>query len=274
MKNLLPFLFLVLLFACQTESSESTQESVTYDTIRTGTGLQYYYLKKGEGRQIKDGSLVAAYNRLYLNDIDTVFWASEDNEDSTFSFIQGKTSLIKGALELYPLLREGDELVAIIPDSLGYGKEDNRGLPGGSTLVFNPIIIRSVSAPKEMLSDTLIATVENGSVEDVMDVYQSIASSELKDNYHMGLEHIRALFTSLEEPKRFSEIEELAIAFEAIAEDNTEKQGFRYSKVNAALSLLDTTKAVGYLNEIIEQDPEESFWKDMLERIASPPNQE
>lgn len=272
MKNLLPILLLAVFYACQPSGDESSQERMQNDTIRTGTGLEYYYLKKGNGRKIKEGSLVAAYNRLYLNDIDTVFWASEDNEDSTFSFIQGRTSLIKGALELYPLLREGDELVAIIPDSLGYGKEDNRGLPGGSTLIFNPIIIRSVSEPKKMLSDTLIATIENGSVQDVMDVYQSIASSSMKEEYHMGLEHLRELFTSLEEPRRFKEIEELSIAFETIAEENSDKQGFWYSKVNAAISQGDTAKAIVYLNEIVEQDPDEAFWKDMLSGLKNASN--
>lgn len=266
----LSLLLLIVAGACSTTKQESKEELTANDTISTRTGLQYYYIKKGEGRKIVEGSLVAAYNRLYLNDVDTVFWASEDNEDSTFTFIQGRTSLIKGALELYPLLREGDEVVAIMPDSIAYGKEDNRGIPGGSTLTFNPIIIRRVSEPKESLADTLWAILETGSVEEMMDVYRSISSSDLSNNYHMGLDQLGSLFTLTSKAERYEDAEKLAIAFEKVATNREERQGAWYSQLRAILQQGDTLRAISRTKEIIAMDPDEDYWKSMLEDLQKP----
>ncbi len=64
-------------------------------------------------------------------------------------FIHGKTRLIKGFSELNNYLSEGDEVVAILPDSLAYGKAGRNGMPGGATLIYKPYIVRSVSEPEE-----------------------------------------------------------------------------------------------------------------------------
>lgn len=52
-----------------------------------------------------------------------MIWSTDEEPDSVFSFVQSGTGLIKGALELYPLLQEGDEVVAIMPDSIAYGSK-------------------------------------------------------------------------------------------------------------------------------------------------------
>lgn len=261
-------LALSLLLSCTSTTEKAESDLIPNDTIRTGSGLQYYYLKKGTGRQIQDGSMVKAYNRLYLNDVDTVFWSTDNDEDSTFSYIHGRTSLIEGALELYPLLREGDELVAIMPDSIAYGKEDRNGLPGGSTLIFNPIKIKFVSEPKESLSDTLIAVIEDGSVEDMMSVYQDIMNSELKDKYHTGIDLMGDLYDTLLVQKRFAEVEEATAKFEAISESKDDLTGLWYYRILAVAQSGDTTRAIQILNETIEKDPDESYWKSMLEGMT------
>ncbi len=185
------FVFIVALsISCQQTNPKDASDrqeaeiNLPSDTIKTANGLQYFYIKKGQGRKITKGSYVKAYNRLYLNDADAVCWSSDNLPDSAFDWIHGKAGLIKGAGELYPLLREGDQVVAITRDSIGYGKEGRANLHGGATLVFNPIIIKSVSEPKEIISDTLIATLENKGLEQMISVYDGIKNSELKDNYH------------------------------------------------------------------------------------------
>jgi len=150
MKNII-FITLIILIvvSCVNNNSTEDQRNIALnDTITTPSGLKYIFLKKGTGRKIEVGSEVKAYTDLYLNDADTIFWTTAADKDSVFQFIHGKTRLIKGFTELNNYLSEGDEVIAILPDSLAYGKEGRAGMPGGATLIYNPYIVRSVSEPK------------------------------------------------------------------------------------------------------------------------------
>lgn len=252
-----------LIFSC-TQTQEKKDSISDNDTIKTASGLQYYYLKRGEGRKIEKGSKVAAYNKLYLNDVDTVFWSTDESKDSVFTFIEGYTSLIKGATELYPLLREGDELVAIMPDSIAYGKEDNRGLPGGSTLIFNPIKIKSVSEPKKVISDTLFAAYQKESVDQISTVYQSIANSPLSNEYHMDIDQLNQLFRKMMDENDFIAVEKAITQLEPLVPANSNLGGMWYFKIIAVAQQGDTARAIRLINETIEKDPDDAYWKEML----------
>ena len=204
MKNLYFLLIIIIIISCQENTNQKNdsnnqqiEEDFSNDTIQTVSSLKYIYLKKGQGRKIEDGCAVEAYSKLYVNEIDTVFWSTDNEPDSSITFIQGKTRLIKGSLELYSLLREGDEVIAIMPDSLGYGKKGRGALPGGATLTFNPIIVKSVSAPKKVFSDTLTVALENGGLEQMISVYDGIANSKLKENYHFMSESFNPMLNKL-----------------------------------------------------------------------------
>ena len=94
------------------------------------------FLKVGKGRKIEIGSKVKAYYDLYINDADTIDESTSTEKDSIFEFVHGKTPLIKGFSELNNYLIEGDEVIAIIPDSLAYGEESNE------TLIYKPYIVK------------------------------------------------------------------------------------------------------------------------------------
>ncbi len=216
MKNLYFLLIIIITISCQENTNQKNdsnnqqiEEDFANDTIQTASGLKYIYLKTGQGRRIEDGCAVKACTKLYVNEIDTVFWSTDNEPDSSITFIQGKTHLIKGSLELYSLLREGDEVIAIIPDSLGYGKKGRGVLPGGATLTFNPIIVKSVSAPKKVFSDTLTVALENGGLEQMISVYDGIANSELKENYHFMSESFKPVLNELWNEKKFKLIEDV-----------------------------------------------------------------
>lgn len=54
------------------------------NTITTESGLQYYYLKKGDGRMIEKGSIVETKLSLLVED--ELIWTSYEAEDSLFTF--------------------------------------------------------------------------------------------------------------------------------------------------------------------------------------------
>lgn len=266
MKKLL--LLVAVVYGCQTPKNNQS-ELITNDTITTASGLKYYYIRKGEGRQIEDGTKVTAYNKLYLSGSDTVFWSTDDSEDSVFSFVQGKTPLIDGALELYPLLREGDELVAIMHSGIGYGPNDRNGLPGGSTLTFNPIKIKTVSEPKKMLGDTLYILSQNGSSEDVLNLHNIVSDGDLRDKFHMDFSLLGSLMGNLVKEEKFEMLETLTAAFLEMATREDDKQMLRYYLVLAAERQKKIDKAIEYVARFLEENPEDSYLKDKLKELEA-----
>ncbi|MDB4304109.1 FKBP-type peptidyl-prolyl cis-trans isomerase [Desulfosarcina sp.] len=151
MKNIISLsIIIIIALSCVNQPNNKDQENFSLnDTITTTSGLKYIFLKKGKGPKIELGSEVKAYTDLYINDADTIFWTTATEKDSVFQFTHGKTRLIKGFSELNNYLSEGDEVIAILPDSLAYGKAGRNGMPGGATLIYKPYIVKSVSEPKE-----------------------------------------------------------------------------------------------------------------------------
>ncbi|MBR8537995.1 FKBP-type peptidyl-prolyl cis-trans isomerase [Carboxylicivirga sediminis] len=151
MKN---FTFLVLFMAfvtvsCQYGGTASSNKPAN-DTIQTASGLKYLYLKKGDGPKIVSGARVGTYLSLMVND--SVVWNTNELPDSLFTFIADSTRLIKGFTEVSMLLREGDEIIAILPDSLAYGaKGAGDIIPPNATLVYDQFKVMSVVLPDSTL---------------------------------------------------------------------------------------------------------------------------
>lgn len=148
-------LFLFQFTACNPVNQEDN--SLANDTIQTASGLRYFYLNKGEGRRVESGSKVTA--KLSLRVGDSTVWTSYDSPDSTFSHIAGSDMVISGYEEMALLMREGDNVVAILPDSLAYGDEGaGEGLiPPYATLVYDRFEVVKVTKPKGLAIDTLYA---------------------------------------------------------------------------------------------------------------------
>ena len=116
----LAIISIALLGSCNSGSKVGSAE-VNGDTIVTESGLKYIYITKGEGKEIERGSEVSAYLGLKIED--SLVWNTDAMPDSLFVFRAGVSTLIQGFTEMAFLLREGDEVVAIMPDSIAYGEQ-------------------------------------------------------------------------------------------------------------------------------------------------------
>lgn len=128
-------------------STSDTQTNSTLvekiDTITTASGLQYYYEKKGSGKKVEVGSKVSTYLSLKVNE--KVVWTTDNMPNSVFTFQVGKGQVIKGFDEVTLLLREGDEIVAIMPPEIAYGSGGSGQLiPPNSTLVYDKFKVMKV----------------------------------------------------------------------------------------------------------------------------------
>ena len=261
MKKLYLVLILILIISCKEKTdtikntaNEEIEVILPSDTIQTPSGLQYFYLKKGKGRKIKDGSYVELSNQLYLNNLDTVFWSTYDEPDSITSWIKGKQQIIKGASELHYLLREGDHVVAIMPDSIAYGKKDWNGIPGSSTLIFNPMIIKSVSEPKKIISDTLLTALKTENVGQMMNLFNEISSSDLKDDYHFISGSIDPLLEKLAEEKKFKLLEEVCTTLMAHNSSTLMHESLEFSLFTSLEEQGKLEEAILYLKTLIEKE--------------------
>lgn len=135
----------LVLFSCKSQKRSAEQASEKkIDTLETASGLRYYYVKKGDGQEVEPGSTVGAFLNLRVKD--KVVWTTASAPDSLFTFTAGRTRLIKGFTEMALLLREGDEVVAIMPPSIAYGSKGMAGfVPPNATIVYAPFRIVKVT---------------------------------------------------------------------------------------------------------------------------------
>jgi len=102
---------------------------------KSDTGLYYVINEPGTGTQpTATSNVTVAYKGYYTNG--TVF--SQSNAAGT-SF--GLNQVIKGWTEGIPHFKTGGSGILLVPAHLGYGSYDNRGIPGGSVLIFDVKLI-------------------------------------------------------------------------------------------------------------------------------------
>jgi len=272
-KIFLLFVLIISFCSCNQGGEEERRDIILGDTIITASGLKYIFLKEGDGRPIHSRSKVEAYMDLYLNESDSIFWSTSTEEDSIIRFIHGVTFMIDGFEELNNYLVEGDEITAILPDSIAYGKEGGNGVPAAATLIYNPLIVKKVSEPKRLISDTLqIITTEKGS-QAAINFYSKTINSGLKEEFHTDTELIFNLLDSLIDKKFYQETEKLSKYFEKRTKNVFELQTFAYyemigleeqGKVNDALLIVD---------EQLEKESHWEWWDDkrieLLQKLDS-----
>ena len=258
-------LMLFSLLSCNEGKKNIKNRNITLnDTVTTSSGLKYIFLKEGKGRKIEVGSKVKSYTDLYINNADTIFWTTSTDKDSIFQFIHGKTSLIKGFSELNNYLVEGDEVIAIIPDSLAYGKEGRSGVPPGATLVYNPYIVKHVSEAKKILSDTLYTISSSTNSRTSIKFYETVMSSELKNEYHAELDDMSDLLMKLNKDSLFLETEILADYFIDKTKETDLLQGFCYYKLVALDAQGKYQEAILFVEPLTTQESNQEFWKSSL----------
>jgi hypothetical protein len=193
-------------YACKSDGKSAKNVEKAKDTITTASGLKYYYLTKGKGRKVDPGSKISAQLSLKVND--SVVWTSYQSKDSVFSHIAGRGGVIKGYDEMALLMREGDNVVAILPSNLAYGeKGSGEVIPPNSTLIYDRFKITYVSEPKLVLSDTLLVALKDGGIKTMKAKY---ITATVKDsaNYHGGKDQLNALWRKLRRANMFAEAEQ------------------------------------------------------------------
>lgn len=148
---LIPILFFVIV-SCGDENKSDNREPIDYrvqneedikiylqendlEAQKSDTGLYYVINEPGTGTQPTVSSdVTVAYKGYYLNE--EVFDESDANGIS-FNLQQ----VIKGWTEGITYFKEGGNGLLLVPAHLGYGSFDDRGIPGGSVLIFEVDLI-------------------------------------------------------------------------------------------------------------------------------------
>lgn len=152
MKHLLSILLVFTLFSCLSPeddaytppkdyTAENEKEITDYITKnnltaqRTSTGLYYVINEPGEGTQPTAASNVTVVYKGYFTN-GNIFDQSKPEGYTT-----ALNEVIKGWTEGIPYFKTGGSGILLIPSHLGYGPYNNRGIPGGSVLVFDVKLI-------------------------------------------------------------------------------------------------------------------------------------
>lgn len=266
MKNMLILLLIVLIgLSCSNNKKDSLNRNIILnDTITTSSGLKYIFLKEGKGRKIEIGSKVKAYYDLYINDSDTIAETTSTEKDSIFEFIHGISPLIKGFVELNGYLREGDKVIAILPDSLSYGEE---------TLIYNPYIVKYVPEPKEMLNDTLYTITSTENAKNAIKLYETILNSDLKNRYHTDLDQMIILMIELRKDSLHSESEYLADYFSKKTDDVFLNEYFISFKLSALEGQGKYEEAISLIEPLVEKGNYKQLWQKHLVRLKEKLNE-
>ena len=212
-----------LIVSCKTDQKATNKNGITIqDTIYTKSGLKYFYKVKGKGRKIEPGCMVTAVLSLKIKD--KVIWTSYKEKDSSFSYIADKGGVIKGYNEMAMLLREGDDVVAILPDSLAYGKKGSgKVIPPNSTLVYDQFKIKYVGEPRLMLSDSLFHVLTNDGVDKMKAIYHQLTTTKDSILYHGGMGALNRLWRKLNKEEMYNEAFDAFSFFSKESEDSTLK---------------------------------------------------
>lgn len=199
-------IFSTVFFACKSDGKSTNKNEEAKDTITTASGLKYYYLTKGTGNKVEPGSKISA--QLSLKVKDSVVWTSYQSKDSVFSHIAGRGGVIKGYDEMALLMREGDNVVAILPSDIAYGtRGSGKAIPPNATLIYDRFKITYVSEPKLVLSDTLFYALKNDGIKSMKAKYL-VATTKDSTNYHGGMDQLDALWRKLRRASMFTEAEQ------------------------------------------------------------------
>jgi hypothetical protein len=251
----------ISLASCQTTKKEKTEPALG-DTIQTASGLKYIYLKKGEGRKVEKGSRVGAYLSLMVED--KVVWNTNELPDSLFTYVADYSRVIKGFKEVTMYLREGDEIVAILADSIAYGaKGAGDVIPPHATLIYDQFKVVKVDAPKKYLSDELFTAVKSNGIEAAKETYEKITKGAEANQYLTDSEQTMRVWYQLTDEKADQLAADYAIAMGELTEDL-----FLKSKaVESFEKLNQKDKAIELLKDLLKNSPDNPQLQQKLKQL-------
>lgn len=235
--------------SCKSDKNASKTDDTPKDTLATASGLKYYYTAKGEGRKVEPGSKVTAILSLQVND--SVIWTSYADKDSSFTYIADRGGVIKGYNEMAMLLREGDDVVAIMPSEIAYGERGSGDvIPPNTTLVYNQFKITKVSEPRLLLADTLFYTLKNKGIDALKTVYKQVTTTQDSVLYHGGMSQLSSFWGQLNRAKLYEEAFE---AFSFISKDS-EDTTLQFYVINALERQGKLKEAIAKIDGVLKND--------------------
>jgi len=106
-------------------------ENNNLEAIKSNSGLYYIIQEPGTGSQPNKNSNVTVKYKGYYTNGNT--FDQSGSQGISFNLQQ----VISGWTEGITYFKEGGKGILLIPSRLGYGYKDNRGIPGGSVLIFD-----------------------------------------------------------------------------------------------------------------------------------------
>lgn len=256
--------FAVLLFASCNNTKQSKKEIALGDTIQTTSGLQFYYIKKGDGPKVEKGSKIATYLSLQVDG--KVIWNTDELPDSAFTYVADYSKLIKGFTEMTMLLREGDEVLAILPDSIAYGAKGAGDIvPPHATLVYDQFKVLKVDAPKAFLSDVLLADLKEKSLADAVKSYQQITTSADTLKYHTDNEQLLRVWEKLNADSLHQAAADFAFQLGEISKGAR----LQFKGILSLESLGELEKAKENLKTLLIQYPDSESMKKKMEELKN-----
>lgn len=221
------FTFFLIVTSCAPKTNSNVSNIILGDTITTASGLRYIYTKAGRGRRVETGSKVYTYLALSVDGKEV--WNTNDQPDSAFVFIANKDRMIKGFTEVTMALREGDEIIAILPPDLAYGEKGSGDvIPPQATLVYTKYKMMKVNEPKASLSDTLFQAYKTGGHAAMVARHNQVINSSDTSQYYYDWRQWRILWGQLNDAGMHHE------ALDMIAYSNTKNEsGPRYNRVRS-----------------------------------------
>lgn len=146
MKYCILSLFCFLIIACNNDKKDNFRaeneaeiekylEENNLTAQKSSSGLYYIIQSAGTGNQpTASSNVTVAYKGYYTNK--SVF---DESGPEGISF--GLQQVIAGWTEGITYFKEGGRGILLVPSHLGYGSNDNRGIPGGSVLIFEVNLI-------------------------------------------------------------------------------------------------------------------------------------
>jgi tetratricopeptide (TPR) repeat protein len=157
------------------------------DTLRTESGIKYFFLTKGKGPALTPGWIAIWQYRLTLTD-GTKIDASWDRS-SPFAAQYPSKQIIKGVTEALSLMHIGDSAIFIIPADLCYGEKGvPPSIPPMATLVFNMKLISMKEKSLQVILDSLVfenplTDSSKPRMKEVMDTYEALRKQHFNDLY-------------------------------------------------------------------------------------------
>lgn len=146
MKYALVFFICALFISCndseETDYDLKNEEQIAayiaannLDAQRSASGLYYVVNDEGAGeRPTANSNVTVAYKGYFT---DKKVFDQSDAAGISFNLQQ----VISGWTEGITYFKEGGSGILLVPSALGYGNSDNRGIPGGSVLIFEVTLV-------------------------------------------------------------------------------------------------------------------------------------